>query len=208
MAKPLVIALLGAESTGKSTLSLALAAALRGEGHAVSVVTEHLREWCDAQRRVPKQSEQADIAKTQSARIEAGIRLGEADFVIADTTALMTAVYSDYLFADTDLYGEALAAQKTYDLNLLTGLDVPWQMDGLQRDGAHVRPCVDTRIRQALASAGITAHTLYGAQDARLQAALAAVRSRKLLRPSWTTSWKHYCDFCGDGGCEKNYPSY
>ena len=57
----------------------------------------------------------------------------------ADTTALMIAVYSDLVFADTGLYDDALAAQRRVDLTLVTALDLPWLADGLMRDGAHVR---------------------------------------------------------------------
>ena len=42
-----VIAIVGAESTGKSTLAAALCAALRAEGHDAAFVPEYLREFCD-----------------------------------------------------------------------------------------------------------------------------------------------------------------
>ena len=40
------IALLGAESTGKSRLADELASQLRAQGRSVVVVPEVLREWC------------------------------------------------------------------------------------------------------------------------------------------------------------------
>jgi nicotinamide riboside kinase len=206
MTKPFVIALLGAESTGKSTLALQLGEALTGRGHTVQIVSEYLREWCDAKERVPWQNEQADIANQQSLRI--GLDTKKA-VVIADTTALMTAVYSDYLFNDQSLYEEALAAQKGYDLTLLMGLDMPWVADGLQRDGPHVRDAVDALIRQALQRAEIAAPTIYGLGDVRLQAALdtalqsisANISSQNQLNKR--TTWKHFCDCCVDGECER-----
>ena len=70
--------------------------------------------------------------------------------VLADTTPLMTAVYSDLLFQDTRLYADAARHQQGYALTLLTGLDLPWVADGLQRDGPQVREPVDARLRQAL----------------------------------------------------------
>jgi HTH-type transcriptional regulator, transcriptional repressor of NAD biosynthesis genes len=206
MTKPFVIALLGAESTGKSTLALQLGDALTARGHAVHVVPEYLREWCDAKGRVPLQNEQADIANQQSQRI--GLATTTA-VVIADTTALMTAVYSDYLFNDQRLYADALAVQKSYDLTLLMGLDIEWVADGLQRDGPHVRDAVDALIRQALQKADIAAPTMYGLGDVRLQASLdmalqsisANISSQNQLNKRAT--WKHFCDCCGDGECER-----
>ncbi|HTJ07420.1 MAG TPA: AAA family ATPase [Caldimonas sp.] len=168
-----VVALLGAESTGKTTLAGQIAVALAGRGVAVEVVGEVLREFCDAHARTPRRDEQAAIAAAQTARIDAAAAC--ADVVVADTTALMIAVYSDLVFADTSLYDDALAAQRRVDLTLVTALDLPWQADGLQRDGAHVREPVDAKLRAALARGGIAAATIAGAGPARLAAALAAI---------------------------------
>jgi nicotinamide riboside kinase len=168
-----VVALLGAESTGKTTLAGEIAAALAARGVAVEVVAEVLREFCDAHARTPRRDEQATIAATQTARIDAAA--ARSDVVVADTTALMIAVYSDLVFADTSLYDSALAAQQRVDLTLVTALDLPWQADGLQRDGAHVRAPVDALLRAALARAGIAGTTVGGAGPARVAAALAAI---------------------------------
>ena len=44
----MIVALLGAESTGKSTLARSLCAALAAQGRRVALVGEVLREFCDA----------------------------------------------------------------------------------------------------------------------------------------------------------------
>jgi nicotinamide riboside kinase len=168
-----VVALLGAESTGKTTLAAEIGEALAARGVEVEVVAEFLREFCDAHARTPRRDEQAGIAAMQSARIEAAAN--RSDVVVADTTALMIAVYSDLVFADTGLYDEALAAQQRVDLTLVTALDLPWQADGLMRDGAHVREPVDAKLRAALARGGITPTAVAGAGPGRLTAALAAI---------------------------------
>ena len=54
-----VVAIVGAESTGKSTLAADLCAALRAEGRDAACVSEYLREFCDRLRRTPAQAEQA-----------------------------------------------------------------------------------------------------------------------------------------------------
>jgi len=168
-----IVALLGAESTGKTTLAGEIGAALAARGVAVEVVAEVLREFCDTHARTPRRDEQAAIAAAQTARI--GAAATHADVVVADTTALMIAVYSDLVFADTSLYDEAIAAQRRVDLTLLTALDLPWQADGLMRDGAHVREPVDVKLRTALARGGIAATTVAGSGPGRLAAALAAI---------------------------------
>jgi nicotinamide riboside kinase len=168
-----VVALLGAESTGKTTLAAEIGAALAARGAAVELVAEVLREFCDRHARTPRRDEQAAIAATQTARIAAAAT--RAEIVVADTTALMIAVYSDLVFADTSLYDEALAAQRRCDLTLVTALDLPWLADGLQRDGAHVRAPVDAKLRAALTRGGIAATTVAGTGPARVAAALAAI---------------------------------
>ncbi len=61
-----VVALLGAESTGKTTLAGEIGAALAARGRRVDVVAEALREFCDRTGRTPRRDEQAAIAAAQS----------------------------------------------------------------------------------------------------------------------------------------------
>lgn len=181
-----VIALLGAESTGKTTLARALALELRALGRPVRVVDEYLREFCDAQGRTPRPDEQAAIAAEQRRRIEAAAADGSV--VLADTTPLTVAVYSALLFDDRRLHAEALAWQRRCRLTLLTGLDLPWQPDGLQRDGPQVRGPVDAAIRAALAGGGLGYGVVYGQGAARTAAALAALRPALGLAPDAATA--------------------
>ena len=174
------IALLGAESTGKTQLAGELAAHLRLQGKSVTVAPEFLREWCEREGRTPRPEEQMAIAQEQERRVDAAARTSQV--VIADTTALMVAIYSAMLFDDGALYGFALERQRGYDLNLLTGLDLPWVADGLQRDGAHVREPVDALVREALASAGVNFRVIYGSGAERLANALTAIDALALQK--------------------------
>ena len=63
------IALLGAESTGKTQLSEALRDALAAEGRDAVVVAEYLREFCMREGRTPRRNEQQGIAAEQTLRI-------------------------------------------------------------------------------------------------------------------------------------------
>ena len=173
MSRAFVVALLGAESTGKTMLADALGAVLAARGARVRVVAEVLREFCDREGRTPRQDEQSSIAEAQTRRIDDAA--ASAEIVVADTTALMIAVYSELLFGDASLYAAAESAQRRCDLTLLTALDLPWQADGFIRDGAHVREPVDRKVRAALARAGVAFAPVSGHGPARLDAALAAI---------------------------------
>lgn len=199
------IALLGAESTGKSALAKALCARLKQSGLTVYRVDEYLREWCDTHQRTPRQDEQLHIVETQIARV---LQAPEGAVVISDTTPLMTAVYSQMLFNDSSLDALALQHQSLYDLTLLTGLDLPWVSDGLQRDGPHVREPVDHTLRHMLGRAGLPYQVVYGKDAQRLENALYGIArhapewAKQLERPELPTRWSGPCETCGDGDCE------
>ena len=170
----LCIAIVGAESTGKSRLAQDLALRLAADtGLRCSFVPEYLRDWCERAGRTPRADEQAAIARVQLELINAA-RITH-DVVIADTTPLMTAVYSRLLFDDASLLLGALDAQRRFALTLLTALDLPWVADGLQRDGAHVQAPVDAALRQALIQSRLSWAVIAGQGQDRLEAALTAV---------------------------------
>jgi nicotinamide riboside kinase len=179
MRQGFVVALVGAESTGKTTLAGELRDALAADGREVVVVPEYLREFCDRMRRTPRADEQPHIAFEQTRRIAEAA--ATHDVVVADTTALMIAVYSDTVFGDRSLDDDAAAAHRRYDMTLLTALDLPWIADGHQRDGEHVREPVDARVRAALQRAGLPYAIVAGRGPARSRA-----RSRRCGMP-WTS---------------------
>jgi nicotinamide riboside kinase len=169
------IAIVGAESTGKTQLAQQLADALRERtGQRVAWVPEHLRAWCAAEARTPRQDEQVRILQVQHEQIEAAAT--HHDWVVCDTTALMTAVYSRIVFGDASLDAQAGELhRRSVVLTLLTALDLPWVADGLQRDGPQVRGPVDTALRQLMQQQGVAFGVVSGQGPARLDHALRGV---------------------------------
>lgn len=216
MPEALVIAVLGAESTGKTTLAAALAARLTTEtGLRCTWVDEWLRNWCAREGRTPRRDEQLAIAQAQHARIAA--TRAHHDVVVCDTSALMTAVYSRIVFGDHTLEASAAALHRSdVSLSLVTALDLPWVADGLQRDGAHVREPVDTALRQLLQAAALPWTLVSGRGEARVDAALDAVapllRQRETPRKGLLTrlqqrdaaapAWSWVCEKCDVPECE------
>lgn len=203
------VALLGAESTGKSRLSTDLAAHLRARGLRAVAVPEVLREWCSREGRSPRPDEQLAIAQEQERRTDEAA--AAADIVLADTTALVVAVYAGMLFADGELLRFALERQARYDATLLTGLDLPWVADGLQRDAAQPREEADALLRSLLQHAQLPFQVIYGQGPQRLASALQALVSAGVL-PAGTVdgqadggarrAWVWVCDKCSDPACE------
>jgi len=211
MAQPpsaLTIALLGGESTGKSSLADALQHHLSTLGLATVRVSEHLRSWCETMGRAPRCDEQAARAHTQTQHIEAAARQPGVRVVVADTTALVVAAYSALYFNDRSLYPAAVAQQRRYSLTLLMGLDLPWVADGLFRDSPAMREATDAALRRELQAAGIGFQTVYGQGEARLQQALRAMSpllGQALVPQDPSLSegrvvWN--CEKCSDPACE------
>jgi nicotinamide riboside kinase len=204
----LVFAVVGAESTGKTTLASGLCLALQAQGLDAVVVPEWLRAFCVEAGRTPRQDEQAGIAAEQSRLIDDAA--SRHAIVLADTTALMTAVYSDFIFGDASLYPVARQAQAKVTSTLLTSLDLDWVADGLQRDGPHVREPVDQLIRQALHGMGLPFAVVAGQGEARLQHALDLIAHlldapERALRTERAPRWRWICERCDDGACEQHW---
>lgn len=210
-----VIAIIGAESTGKSTLAVTLAARIAEQtGLRCCVVDEVLREWCEQAGRTPLAHEQRGIATEQQRRIDAAA--AGHDIVVADTLPLMVAVYSQLLFDDTSLVPMAIAAQRGAALTLLTALDLPWVADGLQRDGEHVREPVDRAVRALLNAHSLGWSVVGGQGAARLDQAFAAVTpllatlapahaglfTGLAARDAAMPSWRWLCEKCDVADCE------
>jgi nicotinamide riboside kinase len=211
----LMIAVLGAECTGKSDLCQALAERLReATGLRVTAVPEWLRTWCDQQGRTPRAHEQAAIAAEQDAAILQAAQ--SSDVVVADTTALMTAIYSQYFFHDASLMPAALAAQSRFAITLVTALDMPWVADGVQRDGPHVQAPVTAAVRDVLLQHALPWAMVSGLGPARLESALDAVApllrqrqtpkrglfTRLTARNAEAASQRWSCELCDDPDCE------
>ncbi len=210
---PLRVAVVGAESTGKTWLTQSLVDVLHVRGQSVHKVDEVLRQWCDRAGRTPQRHEQMAIAEQQAQASHPPGQPVPNTWLLSDTTPLMTAVYSHHLFDDESLYPMALAHQALYDITLVTGLDLPWVADGLQRDGPQVRGPVDTLVRQALERSGMAYRVVYGQGPRRLNNALLALglagedASAQHLREQGQFAinqgrsvWQ--CNDCSDSGCE------
>jgi nicotinamide riboside kinase len=168
------IAVIGAECVGKTELAQQLAAVLPGLW-----IPEYLREFCERAQRTPRPEEQAGILAEQRSREAAALARAGAQrlrWVLADSAPLVTAAYSELLFADCTLYAAALAHHARYDATLLLAPDLPWVADGIQRDGPAVRQAFHELLLARLHESGQPFVAIAGTGAERLRAALAALR--------------------------------
>jgi NadR type nicotinamide-nucleotide adenylyltransferase len=195
------VVVVGAESTGKTTLAAGLAEALRARGGAHGLtrwVPEHGRAYTAwklaaaraeaalAGRPAPRLEELRwtgddflEIAAAQAAREEAEARAG-GPVLICDTDVFATGVWHERYLGERSPAVEALATRGA--LYLLCDDDVAFVQDGL-RDGEHLRRWMTRRFAERLEETGRRHVVLRGD---RLAGALAAVAAlpRGLTRPS------------------------
>jgi nicotinamide riboside kinase len=147
MAKSLLI--IGAESTGKSTLARALGAGLGG-----LVVPERLRLWCIEHGRTPDAREQSRIIEAQQNDLLAAQEVcqsREIEWVILDSGPVMTAAYSEFYFGDTSLWpigSKSLASITVVVWCRPSGI---WVADPGLRDGPEVQGQVDEVLAKRMA---------------------------------------------------------
>lgn len=197
------VAILGAECTGKTTLAQALADQLQSLPNGAQWLPEALRTWCALHQRTPQAHEQLAIAQAQ---LQAVHHAAPTGFLLADTSPLLTAIYSDLLFQDSSLYPMALEHQKIYDLTLVTGLDIAWVPDGLQRDGPQAREAFDSRLREVLQQHALPYAVVYGQGPERTACALQRITHLAEVAQappkSTASTWRWPCEKCSVPECE------
>jgi NadR type nicotinamide-nucleotide adenylyltransferase len=161
------VALLGAESTGKSTLAKALAEAL-----GTVWAHEYGRELWEAKQGHLVFGDLPRIGRTQVEREETLAREARG-VLICDTTPLTTALYSEALFGAVDEELRRLARRR-YDLTFLCVPDFPLVQDGTRRDEAF-RRFQHRWYLNALRREGIAHTLLAGPPEQRLAQAVAAI---------------------------------
>ncbi|MFG2341968.1 AAA family ATPase [Streptomyces yangpuensis] len=193
------VVVLGAESTGTTTLSRDLAAHLRVRGGvwaATGWVEEYGRRYSEeklaAARAADPAATWADvsftseefpvIARRQDEEEERAARRG-SPVLVCDTDSFATGIWHERYMGGRNAEVERIAARTHRDLYLLTeDADVPFEDDGL-RDGPELRPWMTRRFREELEATGRRYLSVSGSRHERLAAAVAAVD--ELLAEGW-----------------------
>jgi HTH-type transcriptional regulator, transcriptional repressor of NAD biosynthesis genes len=123
------IAIVGGESSGKTTLTAALASHFD-----TTWASEYGRELWDAQAGILSEPDLLKIAREQIRREEAELRFANR-YLFCDTSPLTTAGYSGWMF-DRVTPELAALATRTYDAIVLCQPDFPFVQDGTRRDEA------------------------------------------------------------------------
>lgn len=118
------VAVIGPESTGKSTLCERLS-----ERYGVPWVTEYARGYLDGLGRAYQQSDLREIARGQLQAEDEAARDSDAPFLVCDTDLYVIKVWSEHKYDVCDPWILREIARRQYDLYLVTDIDLPWQSD-------------------------------------------------------------------------------
>ena len=163
------IAVVGPESTGKSTITARLA-----KHYGTLWVPEYARYYCAALTAPCNLQDEVNMFHGQLALEESILAIADKDLIFCDTTFITVKIWSDEVFGETPgIVLEALPLYH-YDLYLLMDIDLPWQEDPL-RDFPHKREHFMQVWHQELQSLNANYRIIGGEQDERLQNAIKVV---------------------------------
>lgn len=126
------IAVVGPESTGKSTMSAFLA-----EHYNTIWVPEYARGYCEKLTAPPTWQDEINMFEGQIV-LEDELLPKANKLLICDTTFITVKIWSDYTFGKSPQAVLDELPRRPYDLYLLLNIDLPWEDDPL-RDFPHMR---------------------------------------------------------------------
>lgn len=121
------IAIVGPESTGKSTITQQLA-----QHYHTLWVPEYARYYCAALTSPCDLQDEINMFHGQIALEESILAVAQKEFIFCDTTFLTVKIWSDEVFGETPGIVLNALPQYRYDLYLLMDIDLPWQEDPLR----------------------------------------------------------------------------
>lgn len=169
------VCVIGAESTGTTTLARALA-----EYYETAWVPEYGRAYTQVKYRDGwvqdwTTDEFIHIAAEQCRQEDEAARHANR-LLLLDTDAFATAIWHERYLGRRDPAVDAIAASQRPDLYIVTGADIPFVQDGI-RDGERIRSWMHGRFVEALRQDDRPFVVVTGSHEARMRAAVAAIEA-------------------------------
>lgn len=164
------IAITGPESTGKSTLSVALA-----NYYKTAFVPEYAREYIDQLNRPYTLADIVHIAQ-QQVRLEKEKACVANQYLICDTDLIVTKIWSEHAFEKCPTWITAAIQNQKYDLHLLMNVDIDWVKDE-QREHPHLRQYFFERYQQTLEELQLPYQIISGKGQERVKNAIQAIKN-------------------------------
>lgn len=165
-----IIALVGPESTGKTTLANRLADHLNAP-----LVEEFARDYLTERNGVYSQQDLVAIAEGQFRKEQEVLRSG-SPIIVCDTDLTVIKIWSDAKYSSTDPQIHDLLHQQPQRLFLLARPDIPWVPDPL-RENPYDREDLFTEYERLLKEVGAEYAVVEGDGERRWEKVLEAISS-------------------------------
>lgn len=167
------VVVVGAESTGTTTLAKNLAKAMD-----VPWVPEYGRLYSEAlqfMKREWKHEDFVTIAKTQQ-QIEKQLAKVSNGLIICDTNATATQLWEKRYMGKISSNVKKIAQKDKVELYIVTGDEIPFVQDGT-RDGEHIRHGMNKEFQQLIEDSGVDYIIATGTPEERLKNSLQKVKN-------------------------------
>ncbi|MEO8588205.1 MAG: ATP-binding protein [Flavobacteriales bacterium] len=167
------VVITGPESSGKTTLALALAQRSGG-----ACVPEVAREYLDQLGRTYEERDLLSIAHMQVEREEATARSVERNgLLVCDTDLITIRIWSEEKYGRCDPWIIQQTEERPYDLWLLCSPEMPWEPDPL-RENPHDRDRLFDVYERTLRTLTKPYAVMRGDRDHRVRSAMQALDRR------------------------------
>ncbi len=162
------IVIVGAESTGTTTLARDLA-----RHYKTTWAPEFGRFYTEGKQvaGTPWQTEEFSFISEEQNRLEDQYARQANRVLICDTNSWATRVWHERYVGTMDAGVDEKSLRRHYDSVLVTGDEIPFEQDGM-RDGEHIRHAMQKRFLALLKQEGIPYRLLRGSREHRLREAI------------------------------------
>ena len=155
------VAVIGPESTGKSTLSSGLA-----EHFNTVWVPEFARQYIEKLDRPYTHEDVLAIARGQ-VELEDQLSAKAQHLLICDTNLVVIRIWLIHKYGTCPEWIDDLIRRRPYEMHLLTNIDIPWISDP-QREHPHLRQYLFNMYHETLREFGLNYHVISGNEQQRL----------------------------------------
>ena len=163
---PKIIVITGAESTGKSTLTEALA-----HHFNAPFVPEYARSYIENLNRKYNYTDVEIIARKQ-VEIFNNVKKTNSEFIFIDTWLIITKIWFEEVFGKIPSWIEHEIKNTKIDLFLVCDTDIPWIPDTVRENGGENRLMLQKRYIEQIEHYNFNYKIVSGSQNERVRNAI------------------------------------
>jgi len=161
------IVVTGPESTGKTTLTEALALKLNA-----TWIPEYARSYVEKLQRPYHYQDLENIAKHQIQQEKKYSKNANNGILLMDTWLIVTKIWFEVVYGNSPPWVDEYLASSEIDLFLVCSPDIPWVADQVRENGGEMRKVLFDRYCKEIEFYGFSYEIVEGFGDIRFQNAL------------------------------------